>query len=128
MTDEYNDINIRHLKLVSGEEVISYVNENSENEIIILERPLQIHRMGIGGFFFSKWYPFSKKDEAIVNPKQIVSHSEVANDIKEKYIKICLEISKESQIKFVENKPKKVEETENVIKFPIKDPKGPTFH
>jgi len=126
MTKEYNDINIRHLKLVSGEEVISYVNDSSENELIILERPLQIHRMGVGGFFFSKWYPFAKKDEAIVNPRQIVSHSEVANDVKEKYIKICLEISKESQIKFVEDKPEKLE---NVIKFPNrKDPKGPTFH
>ena len=73
MTDKekvYDDVNIRHFKLVSGEEVISYVGtETSGDTLIHLERPLQIHRMGMGSFFFSKWHPFSKKRNSVLRER-----------------------------------------------------------
>ena len=140
MTDKgkvYDDVNIRHFKLVSGEEVISYVGtETSGDTLIHLERPLQIHRMGMGSFFFSKWHPFSKKDECVVNPNQIVSHSECADVVKERYIKICLDISKDkSEAEFVdkaqmEEFEDEVQKKAEEILTPLltKDGKGPTYH
>ena len=133
----YDDINIRHFKLVSGEEVISYVGSDSKEDTLIhLERPLQIHRMGMGSFFFSKWHPFSKKDECVVNPNQIVSHSECADMVKERYIKICLDISKDmSETEFMDKA--QMEEFEDEVQrkaeeilTPLlsKDSKGPTYH
>jgi len=139
MTDKdktYHDINIRHFKLVSGDEVISYVTDvkNEKESLLTLERPLQIHRMGMGSFFFSKWHPFSKKDECVVNPSQIVSHSECADAVKERYIQICLDISKESNMQFLENidiekeLEKRVEDLKEEINLLPKNGKGPTYH
>ena len=139
MTEDkvYDDVNIRHFKLVNGEEVISYVgSDKSEDTLIHLERPLQIHRMGMGSFFFSKWHPFSKTDDCVVNPNQVVSHSECADIVKERYIKICLDISKDkSETEFVdkaemEQFEDEVQRKAEEILTPLltKDKKGPTFH
>lgn len=91
--NELDEVNIRHFKLSSGEELISLVKGN-ENTMIILESPMELHTMmkeRTQGFVFTKWQPLSKTDIVALNPMHIVSHVECDNDIKEKYIRMCLE-------------------------------------
>ena len=124
MTD-FDDVNIRHLKLTSGDEVISYVaTEDMNGPLVTLERPLQVHRYGLGNFFFSKWHPFAKKNECVVNPMNIVSHSECDDRVKERYIQLCLKIAEDPEsVEMTDELPEELE-NDNVIPFP--DPK--TFH
>ena len=121
----FDDVNIRHLKLTSGDEVISYVATKDMNgPIVTLERPLQVHRYGLGNFFFSKWHPFAKKNECVVNPMNIVSHSECDDRVKERYIQLCLKIAEDPEtVEMTDELPEELE-SDNVIPFP--DPK--TFH
>jgi hypothetical protein len=91
--NELDDVNIRHFKLSSGEELISLV-KGDENTMIILESPMELHTMmkeQTQGFVFTKWQPLSKTDIVALNPMHIVSHVECDNDIKERYIRMCLE-------------------------------------
>jgi len=91
--NELDDVNIRHFKLSSGEELISLVR-GDENTMIILESPMELHTMmreQTQGFVFTKWQPLSKTDIVALNPMHIVSHVECDNDIKERYIRMCLE-------------------------------------
>lgn len=125
---EYDEVNIRHLKFTSGDEVISYVaNKDMTDPVVKLERPLQVHRYGLGNFFFSKWHPFAGKDECVVNPVNVVSHSECNAKVKERYIQLCLKMAEEPEdLELTDELPteEEIEAADNVVKFP--DPK--TFH
>ena len=54
------DLNIRHFKLTSGEELIGLVQHSDENAFV-LERPVQIKMNSLGMYMYSPWFPFSDK-------------------------------------------------------------------
>ena len=90
---ELNDVNIRHFKLSNGEELIALV-QGEEDQLIKLESPMEVHRevrMNSQSFIFTKWLPLSKIDECLLNPMHIVSHVECDNDVKERYVRMCLD-------------------------------------
>jgi hypothetical protein len=90
---ELNDVNIRHFKLSNGEELIALV-QGEEDQLIKLESPMEVHRevrMNSQSFIFTKWLPLSKVDECLLNPMHIVSHVECDNDVKERYVRMCLD-------------------------------------
>jgi hypothetical protein len=90
---ELNDVNIRHFKLSNGEELIALV-QGEEDQLIKLESPMEVHRevrMNSQSFIFTKWLPLSKVDECLLNPMHVVSHVECDNDVKERYVRMCLD-------------------------------------
>lgn len=95
MTYNLDDIDIRVFKLTSGEEVISLVSKD-ENGFLSLESPLQVHkRVGKGShaFAFSDWQPLGKtREPVILNEIHIVSTAFAEDEIKERYIRMSLEI------------------------------------
>lgn len=95
MTYNLDDIDIRVFKLTSGEEVISLVSKD-ENGFLSLESPLQVHkRVGKGthAFAFSDWQPLGKtREPVILNELHIVSTAFAEDEIKERYIRMSLEI------------------------------------
>ena len=95
MTYNLDDIDIRVFKLTSGEEVISLVSKD-ENGFLCLESPLQVHkRVGKGShaFAFSDWQPLGKtRGPVILNELHIVSTAFAEDEIKERYIRMSLEI------------------------------------
>lgn len=95
MTYNLDDIDIRVFKLTSGEEVISLVSKD-ENGFLSLESPLQVHkRVGKGShaFAFSDWQPLGKtRGPVILNELHIVSTAFAEDEIKERYIRMSLEI------------------------------------
>lgn len=95
MTYNLDDIDIRVFKLTSGEEVISLVSKD-ENGFLSLESPLQVHkRVGKDShaFAFSDWQPLAKiRSPVILNELHIVSTAFAEDEIKERYIRMSLEI------------------------------------
>lgn len=95
MTYNLDDIDIRVFKLTSGEEVISLVSKD-ENGFLSLESPLQVHkRVGKGShaFAFSDWQPLGNtREPVILNEIHIVSTAFAEDEIKERYIRMSLEI------------------------------------
>ena len=95
MTYNLDDIDIRVFKLTSGEEVISLVSKD-ENGFLSLESPLQVHkRVGKGShaFAFSDWQPLGKtRGPVLLNELHIVSTAFAEDEIKERYIRMSLEI------------------------------------
>ena len=90
-----DDTNVRHFKLSSGEDIIALVVEaNKESSMLTLEHPMRIHiTISDTGykFMFSDWQPMAKNSVCLINPMHIISHVECANDIKERYIRMCIE-------------------------------------
>ena len=90
---ELDDTNIRHFKLSSGEEVVAVVSGSTKDKMITLEHAMRVHIMLTETgykFMFSNWQPMSKDDTCQVNPMHIISHVECANDIKERYVRMCI--------------------------------------
>lgn len=92
------ELDVRHFKFISGEEIVSCViNQNKEE--YILQMPLQVHvtvQQNKQQFFFTKWMPLSKSDVCTINLANVVSQSSVAEDMKYRYVSICNEYKTES--------------------------------
>ena len=93
-----DELDVRHFKFISGEQIVSCViNQNKEE--YILQMPLQVHvtvEQSKQNFFFTKWMPLSKSDVCTINLANVVSQSSVAEDMKYRYVSICNEYKTES--------------------------------
>lgn len=95
--NELDDVNIRHFKLASGEELIAYVR-GEEEHMIVVESPMELHistRDQTQAFMFTKWMPLGKNEMCTINPMHIISHVECDNDIKERYVRMCINMNEE---------------------------------
>lgn len=94
MTYSLDDINIQLFKLSSGDEIISLVYEEPGGMLIGLESPLLLHvkvTAEAHSYAFSDWAPMSKNRGKInLNPTHVISQSEADDEIKERYIRMCL--------------------------------------
>ena len=94
MTYSLDDINIQLFKLSSGDEIISLVYEEPGGVLIGLENPLLLHmKVNNDGhqFAFSDWSPMAKNRGKInLNPSHVISQSEAEDEVKERYIRMCL--------------------------------------
>ena len=92
---ELDDVNIRHIKLSTGEEIIGLVlaDEKLSSELLAVQRPMMIKTVQKNdsmSFLFYEWQPLSKTDTCFINPVHIVSHVECDNEVKGQYVQICL--------------------------------------
>lgn len=92
---ELDDVNIRHIKLSTGEEIIGLVlvDEKLSSELLTVQRPMMIKTIQKNdsmSFLFYEWQPLSKTDTCFINPMHIVSHVECDNEVKGQYVQICL--------------------------------------
>lgn len=93
---DHSDLNIRHMKLVSGDEVIVLIRDIDPNKLdVIVERPLLIHNeldihSGRERFFLSDYMPVSKSSIVHISTMHIVAQCEVTDSVKDTYLRYCL--------------------------------------
>ena len=90
---ELSDVDIRHFKLSSGDEVISMVTREEDN-VIVLTQPMQMHSVinqQSQAYYFTDWQPMAKINACAVSKLHIISFVECADNVKEKYIQMCLD-------------------------------------
>jgi hypothetical protein len=101
MTYTLDDINIKLFKLSSGEEIISLISSTSGNNVIELESPLLLHRkvtVTNHSFAFSDWMALSnEKSKVALNPMHVISSADVDDEIKDRYIRMCLSMRKQEE-------------------------------
>lgn len=89
------DVNIRHMKLSSGDEIIALVQSINKEGVVIVERPLLIQsftnpRDGSEKYYFMDYMPVSKKNLIHISINSVIAHCEVLDNVKEAYIKYCV--------------------------------------
>lgn len=90
--DPLDTMDIRHIRLSDGQEIIAYINA-VDGATIVTERPMLVHAIqnkGYDTYWFSKFMPFAKVNLIKINSRNIISASEVRNDIKEKYLQAAV--------------------------------------
>lgn len=92
---ELSDIDIRHFKLSSGDEIITLVTEDHENAVVV-SQPMQMHSLlnnNSQAYYFTDWQPMSKVNSCAISKLHIITFVECTDDVKEKYIRMCMENS-----------------------------------
>ena len=89
-------MNIRHFKLMNGEEIIGLVAIKNDDNFII-ERPVRLNPSVLGGIQFVAWFPFSEAKQFKVLKSAILQHVPISESIKETYVKFSLNMDKPIQ-------------------------------
>ena len=82
------DLNIKHIKLINGEEIISLVNQSIGDDLI-LEFPLLLNTIydnNSNTYYFTKYMNLTNDSLIHMNVRNIIAYSTVTDDIKRKYI------------------------------------------
>lgn len=102
MSNLLEDLPIKHIRLVNGDQIVSYV-QRLEDDSVILEQPLQLHPVISTNeresktytFYFTRYMPLTDNRLVHLNPVNIVTYSDVTDDVMERYISSALEASAE---------------------------------
>ena len=70
-------LNIRHFKLMNGEEIIGLVAVKNKDNYIV-ERPVRLNPSMLGGIQFSAWFPFSDAKQFKLRISDIIQHVPVS--------------------------------------------------
>jgi hypothetical protein len=125
--ESIKDIDIRHFKLTSGEELICYVQSSGEHAFIV-ERPAVVRLASDNSWTFSDWFPFSDKKMFKIMKRFVINHTEVVDETKESYIKYsCQDMIKDEINRDIEEYEL---EGESMIEDDIRDEEAikPTIH
>ena len=79
------ELNIRHFKLMNGDDIIGLVAVKNDDNFII-ERPVSIHANLLGGFQFTPWFPFSDSKQFKIMKSNIIQHVPIAEEVKTSYV------------------------------------------
>ena len=86
-------LNIRHFKLMNGEEIIGLLAVKNDDNFII-ERPVRLNPGLMGGIQFTAWFPFSESKQFKVLKSSIIQHVPIAESIKDTYVDFALKMDK----------------------------------
>ena len=84
-------LNIRHFKLMNGEEIIGLLAVKNDDNFII-ERPVRLNPGLMGGIQFTAWFPFSEAKQFRVLKSSIIQHVPIAESIKDTYVNFALKM------------------------------------
>lgn len=120
------EVDIRHFKLTSGEDIICYV-QSSNDQAFIIERPAAVKITLSGVYTFADWFPFSDSKVFKIMKRFVINHTPVVAETKESYIRYSLQDdSKEFPvIDDLEFEPDEFELTEDILSI---DKSNTTIH
>ena len=83
------NLNIRNFKLINGDNIIALISVNNRDHYLV-ERPVAVYITALGGYQFQPWCPFSDRTIYSIDKHNIISDSNVIDNIKAEYIKYAL--------------------------------------
>ena len=90
---EYDDLNIKHFKLTSGDEILGLI-AGIEKGMIHIEYPVLIDMVG-DAYMLADYMPTSKKNIITLYTSHVVAMSDVFDSVKEEYVKYCVGMTEE---------------------------------
>jgi hypothetical protein len=105
-------LNIRHFKLMNGEEIIGLLAVKNDDNFII-ERPVRLNPGLMGGIQFTSWFPFSEAKQFKVLKSSIIQHVPIAESIKDTYVNFALKMDKPISVPDTRTDQELLEEYEN---------------
>lgn len=80
------DMNIRHFKLINGDNILALVHKKEQGRVIV-ERPVLVNETLIGGYTLRPWFAFSSQTMYTILDGDIMAHMHIDVDVKHTYVK-----------------------------------------
>jgi hypothetical protein len=95
MDTDYNELNIKHIKLSSGDEILGLI-AGVEKGMIHIEYPVIIDMVG-DAYMLADYMPTSAKNIITLYTSHVVAMSDVFESVKHEYVKYCLGMTEEPE-------------------------------
>ena len=92
MSKDLKDINIRQIKLSNNDNLIALVS-NKTKDYLTVERPALMFYTDVDRYQLEPWFELSDQNTYKINRIHVISDMEVAESIKEIYIKYSTSVS-----------------------------------
>lgn len=108
--EEVKDLSIRQFKLMNGDEIIGLIVSNNESNYTI-DRPfkIEIDQYKSDAYQLVPWFDLSLSNTFTIDKSMVVAHANVADRIKETYIKFAISLDN----KLTPSQTESVEESES---------------
>ena len=87
---EEKPLNIRHFKMINGDEVFALVNQDNDTNMLI-ERPVLVNSNMLGGYTLAPWFPFTKASLFRIMKNRIIASVKIDEKIQQNYINFVLQ-------------------------------------
>jgi len=87
---EEKPLNIRHFKMINGDEVLALVNQDNDTNMLI-ERPVLVNSNMLGGYTLAPWFPFTKASLFRIMKNRIIASVKIDEKIQQNYINFVLQ-------------------------------------
>jgi len=90
-----HDLAIRQFKLMNGDEIIGLVANHNETNFIV-DRPfrVEINKFKSDAYQLVPWFDLSLSNTFTIDKSMVVAHADVADSIKETYLKFAISMDK----------------------------------
>ena len=90
MEADYKDLNVKHFKLTSGDEILGLVAAvDNKKGVMHLEYPVLIDMVG-NNYMMLDYMPTSANNLVVFNLGQVIAQSDVHDTVKLEYVNYCL--------------------------------------
>jgi len=91
LPETLDELNVKLLKLLSGETIIAYMHDLDSEYEIGMEEPMLVTIDESHHYTLVPWVPFSNGEVHIINNVNIILESSVDNSMKAYYMKLVLD-------------------------------------
>jgi hypothetical protein len=89
----YSDLNVKHFKLTSGDEILGLIaGIDTKNGILHIEYPVLLDMIG-NNYMMNDYMPTSLNNIVAFGTHNIIAQSDVHDSVKQEYVKYCTGVS-----------------------------------
>ena len=69
-------LDIRHIKMINGDEILALINQNNPDNYLV-ERPVLVNQNMLGNYSLTPWFPFTKSSLFKIFKNSALKYSEL---------------------------------------------------
>lgn len=82
-------LDIRHIKMINGDEILALINQNNADNYLI-ERPVLVNQNMLGNYSLTPWFPFTKSSLFKIFKNRIIASTKIDESVQQNYINFVL--------------------------------------
>ena len=82
-------LDIRHIKMINGDEILALINQNNPDNYLI-ERPVLVNQNMLGSYSLTPWFPFTKSSLFKIFKNRVIASTRIDESVQQNYINFVL--------------------------------------
>ena len=82
-------LDIRHIKMINGDEILALINQNNPDNYLI-ERPVLVNQNMLGNYSLTPWFPFTKSSLFKIFKNRVIASTRIDESVQQNYINFVL--------------------------------------